>query len=94
MFKRTKELQTLLNSSRKALKEAEDKIENRNMLIKDMEEQAKALYEENKDLRFENEEQLNLIKRIDRLVNSNKYNNEKAILDKIKELVRDYQSIN
>lgn len=94
MFKRTKELQTLLNTSRKALKEAEDKIENRNILIKDMEEQAKALYEENKDLRFENEEQLDLIKRIDRLVNSNKYNNEKAILDKIKELVSDYQSIN
>ena len=94
MFKRTKELQTLLNASRKALKEAEDKVENRNILIKDMEEQAKALYEENKDLRFENEEQLALIKRIDRLVNSNKYNNEKAILDKIKELVSDYQSIN
>lgn len=50
--------------------------------------------EENKDLRFENEEQLDLIKRIDESVNSNKYNNEKAILDKIKELVRDYQSIN
>lgn len=94
MFKRTKELQTLLNASRKVLKEAEDKIENRNILIKDMEEQAKALYEENKDLRFENEEQLDLIKRIDKRVNSNKYNNEKAILDKIKELVRDYQSIN
>lgn len=94
MFKRTKELQTLLNASRKALKEAESKVENRNILIKDMEEQAKALYEENKDLRFENEEQLDLIKRIDRLVNSNKYNNEKAILGTIKELVRDYQSIN
>ena len=94
MFKRTKELQTLLNASRKALKEAEDKVENRNILIKDMEEQAETLYEENKDLRFENEEQLDLIKRIDESVNSNKYNNEKAVLNKIKELVRDYQSIN
>lgn len=94
MFKRTKELQSLLDASRKALKEAEDKVENRNILIKDMEEQAKALYEENKDLRFENEEQLDLIKRIDKLVNSNQYNNEKAILNKIKELVSDYQSIN
>lgn len=94
MFKRTKELQSLLNTSRKALKEAEDKVENRNILIKDMEEQAKALYEENKDLRFENEEQRDLISRIERLVNSNKYNNEKAVLSKIKELVSDYQSIN
>lgn len=50
--------------------------------------------EENKDLKFENEEQLDLIKRIDKLVDSNKYNNEKAVLGKIKELVRDYQSIN
>lgn len=94
MFKRAKELQTLLNASREALKEAEDKMENRNILIKDMEEQAKALYEENKDLRFENEEQLDLIKRIDESVNSNKYNNEKAILSKLKELVSDYQSLN
>lgn len=94
MFKRTKELQSLLDASRKALKEAEDKVENKNILIKNMEEQAKALYEENKDLRFENEEQLDLIKRIDKLVNSNKYNNEKAIIDKIKELVSDCKSIN
>ena len=94
MFRRTKELQSLVEATRKALKEAEDKAENRNAVIKDMEEQAKALYEENKDLRFENEEQQDLIKRRDKLVNSNKYNNEKAILNKIKELVSDYQSIN
>ena len=94
MFKRTKELKTLLIASRKELKEAKEKVENRNILIKDKEEQAKALYEENKDLRFENEEQLDLIKRIDESVNSNKYNNEKAVLNKIKELVRDYRSIN
>ena len=69
-------------------------IHNRDILIKDMEDQAKALYEENKDLRFENEEQSYLIERIERLVSSNKYNNEKAVLSKIKELVDDYQSIN
>ena len=69
-------------------------IHNRDILIKDMEDQAEALYEENKNLRFENEEQSDLIKRIEKLVNSNKYNNEKAVLDKIKELVRDYQSKN
>lgn len=69
-------------------------IHNRDILIKDMEGQAKVLYEENKDLRFENEEQRDLISRIERLVKSNKYNNEKAVLSKIKELVSDYQSIN
>lgn len=31
-------------------------IHNRDILIKDMEGQAKVLHEENKDLRFENEE--------------------------------------
>lgn len=69
-------------------------IENRDILIKDMEEQTKVLHEENKDLRFENEEQRDLISRIERLVNSNKYNNEKAVLSKIKELISDYQSQN
>lgn len=69
-------------------------IHNRDILIRDMEEQAKVLHEENKDLRFENEEAEELIKRIERLISSNKYNNEKAVLSKIKELVDDYQSIN
>lgn len=67
---------------------------NRDILIKDMEEQVKVLHEENKNLRFEIEEQRDLISRIERLVNSNKYNNEKAIFSKIKELISDYQSQN
>ena len=53
-----------------------------------------AVHNENKDLRFENEEQKELIERISKLVSCNKYNNEKAILDKMKELVEDYQSNN
>lgn len=76
-------------------------IENRDTLIADLERKIElqkreniALYEENKDLRFENEEQKELINRIQRLVNSNKYNNEKAYLSKVKELVSDYQSLN
>ena len=84
MFKRkNKELQKLVNSSKKALEKAERKVEE---LVKEN----IALYEENKDLRFENEEQKDFIKRIGRLVNSNKYNNEKAILQKIKELISDF----
>lgn len=69
-------------------------ISNRDILIRDMERQAQALYEENKDIRFELEESKELIKRIEGLISSNKYNNEKAVLDKIKELVSDYQSLN
>ena len=70
--------------------ELENARHNNEILIKEN----LTIKEENKDLKFENEEQLDLIKRIDKLVDSNKYKNEKAVLGKIKELVRDYQSIN
>ncbi len=95
MFKKIKELQSLVNESRKALREAENKIEERNILIADLqtknEELTKenlAVYEENKELRFENEEQKEFIERISRVATANTYNNEKVILSKIKELVR------
>ena len=76
------------------IKRKDEKIENRNILITDMEKQAITLYQENKELRFENEEQKHLIDGITRLVNSNKYSNERIILNKLKELVNDYQSTN
>ena len=83
------------------IRDLETKVLNRDILIEDLKskealqkQENLALYEENKDLRFENEEQKDFISRIDRLVNSNKYNNEKAILSKLKELVSDYQSLN
>lgn len=83
------------------IRNLEAMIENRNTLIADLQDKIEmqkkenlALYDENKDLRFENEEQKDFIDRLDRLINSNKYNNEKSILNKTKELVHDYQSIN
>lgn len=101
MFRKTKELQSLVNASRKNLKEAESKIENRNILIADLQnknaeltEENLAVHEENKDLRFENEEQKELIDRITKVATANAYNNEKVILSKIKELISDYQSQN
>lgn len=86
MFKR-KEKQSLIDASRKALKNAEKEV-------KELTKENKALYEENKELRFENEEQKDLINRIEKLATSNTYNNEKVILSKIKELISDYQSQN
>ncbi len=98
---RKKEKQSLIDASRKALKDAERKVEDRNILIADLQKQNEelsneniAVYEENKDLRFENEEHSELIDRIKRIATSNAYNNEKAILGKIKELISDYQSQN
>lgn len=101
MFKKVKELQSLVDSSRRSLKEAESRIKNKSMLIADLQnknneltKESIAVHEENKELRFENEEQADLIKRISNLVSLNKYNNEKVFLNKIKELVSDYQSLN
>ncbi len=94
MFRKTKELQSLVNASRKALKDAESKIENRNILIADLTKENLAIHEENKELRFENEEQEELINRITKIATANAYNNEKAILGKIKELILDYHSQN
>ena len=101
MFRKTKELQSLVNASRKNLEKAERKIEDRNILIADLQKQNKeltnenlAVHEENKDLRFENDEQEELIDRIKRIATSNAYNNEKAILNKIKELISDAENQN
>lgn len=91
MFRR-KEKQSLLEASRKALRNAEKKVEERDRLIKDLQEEAQILIETNSDLRFENEE-LKLFK--DKVINT--MNKKTTIVDKydiIKELVNDYQSIN
>ena len=76
-------------------------IKNRDKLIEDLmkakaelKKENLAVHNENKDLRFENEEQKEFINRISKIATANSYNNEKAILDKIKELVNDYQSNN
>lgn len=86
MFRR-KEKQSLIEASREALKNAEKEVS-------ELTKENKALYEENKDLRFEIDELTDFFTRVTKLVNSNKYNNEKAVFNKIKELVNDYQSTN
>lgn len=94
MFRKTKELQSLVNASRKSLDNAERKIEDYNILLKNMEEQAKVQYEEKKQLEKEIENKNDLIRKVRWLLRINKYNNEQAVLGKIKELVTDYQSNN
>ena len=87
LFRKIKEMQSLIEARTKALKKAESQIDNRNKFIYKQQE-------ENRNLRLELKEKEDLIKRIESILNSNKYNNEKAVLNKIKELVSDYQSIN
>ena len=46
MFKKIKELQSLVNESRKALREAENKTEERNILIADLQTKNEELTKE------------------------------------------------
>ena len=48
---------------------------------------------ENADLRCENEQLKDALRRINQLMTSNQYNNSKALKSKIIELTSDYQSI-
>lgn len=87
MFRKIKELQSLVNERTNALNNAEQKIKGLNGFITDQQNEKRVL-------RRENSEQKELILKITNLVRANKYNNEKAALNKIKELVHDYQSQN
>lgn len=80
MFKTKREMQSLIDTSRKSLADAEVKIEERNKLIK-------TTREENRELK-------ELVKEIKRLTTSNRYGRPDVILNKVKELVHDYQSRN
>lgn len=80
MFRTKKEMQSLIDTSRKSLADAEVKIEERNKLIK-------TTREENRELK-------ELVKEIKRLATSNRYGRPDVILNKVKELVHDYQSRN
>lgn len=87
MFKKLKEKQSLINESRTALAKAEEKI-------KDLSEQLRIAKHNELILIQRNHKSNDLIKRITELATCNTYNNEKVILNKIKELVHDYQSLN
>ena len=60
MFRKTKELQSLVDASRKNLKDAERKVENRNILILDLQKKNEELSNENiavhEDLKMKNKE--------------------------------------
>lgn len=75
------------------VKELDDKLANRNILIADMEEQAEVLHDENKDLRFENEELRDIIKEIDNLSRTQQYGSVKNLQNKIKSILMTSKSI-
>lgn len=89
-----KEIKSLLKARNKSLINAENKIqeltkENRELKqirLQEVRNSTKILKQSNK--------KTELINRITDLANGNKCNNEKAVLNTIKELVNDYQSQN
>lgn len=81
MFKRKKELQSLVNSSRKSLAEAEERVCK-------ISEELKIASHNNVILIGKNRKQNKLIEEITKLATSNNYNREDVILAKIRELVR------
>ena len=90
MFKTKRELRGLIRASRKSLLEAEDKITQRNKMIKMQQKENEELYTENKTIQKDFEEAIEIIKDIKFLSESTTYNNDKARLGKIKELAQDY----
>ena len=80
MFRKTKELQSLLTASRKALANAEDKIVQRDHFI-------------HKEA-VKHQKESELVEKITRILYSNDYGRPDIYLNKLKELVHDYQSQN
>lgn len=80
-------LKNTINNLEEELDRANFKIENRDNLIKD--------YQKEHEILLKNDSRkTDFITRLKKLVSQNKYNNEKAVLNKIKELISDYQSQN
>ena len=77
---------------REVIETKSKQIASRDKLILEYREEHKALYKEITDLRIEKAELLGLIDKIKGLTESNKYNNEKIFLNKIKELVNDFEA--
>lgn len=92
MFTRKRHLKEIIETKSKQIANRDKLIDGQRAEIYQWQEENKALYNENKELRFDNEERSELIKRIKDLAESNSYNNEKIILNKIKELVKDFDS--
>lgn len=92
MFERKRHLKEVIETKSEQIANRDKLIDGQRAEIHQWQEENKSLYNENKELRFDNEERSELIKRIKDLVESNSYNNEKIILNKIKELVKDFDS--
>lgn len=92
MIERKKHLREIIETKSMQIRARESLIEDQRKEIHQWQKENEVLHQENKELRFDNEEISELVKRIKNLAESNSYNNEKSILNKIKELVKDFEA--
>lgn len=85
MFERKRHLKEVIETKSK-------QIANRDKLIEQQRVEIHQWQEENKDLRFEKDEFKRLFERVKTISESNNYNNAEIALNKIKELVKDFDS--
>lgn len=88
MFKTRKEMQSLIDACRKSLARAEETIEKLTFEYKELRELRKQEVHNNTILINENRELREKLNSIEKLATSNTYGNDKAILDKLKEVIR------
>lgn len=96
-----KEMKRMFNRKKKEIKRLNKKYEKLKKELEDLKLENRELKEirllevrNNMKISEQNNQKTKLINKIEELLEINKYDHEKAVLSKIKELVRDYQSKN
>jgi hypothetical protein len=92
MIERKKHLREVIETKSMQIRARESLIEDQRKEIHEWQKENEVLHQENKELRFDNEELRELFSKVKKLAESNNYGNEKSILNKIKELVSDFEN--
>ena len=85
MIERKKHLREVIETKSMQIRARESLIEDQRKEIHEWQKENEVLHQENKELR-------ELFSKVKKLAESNNYGNEKSILNKIKELVSDFEN--
>ena len=92
MFERKRHLKEVIETKSKQIANRDKLIDGQRAEIHQWQEENKTLYNENKNLKFEKKEFKRLFERVKTISESNNYNNSEIALNKIKELVKDFEA--
>lgn len=92
MIERKKHLREVIETKSMQIANRDKLIDGQREEIHQYQEENKALYNENKNLKFEKKEFKRLFERVKTISESNNYNNSEIALNKIKELVSDFEN--